>query len=110
MKINDEEFEELISELDEFAYKGDKPCIIKFGNGHCGPCKGLIPVFEELEVEQDDFLVYSVDTDESPTTCNTLGIMSTPTILFVPVDGTPELAIGALNKEQILKLAIKYFI
>lgn len=111
MKINEEEFKELITDLDkEFVYKGDRNCIIKFGNSHCAPCLKMESIFNKIEVEhEEEFIVFSVDTDESPATCNAVGIMSTPTTLFISAAGEVDMMIGVMTEQQILDKAEDFF-
>ena len=44
---------------------------------------------------------YKVNTDEEQELAGIFGIRSIPSLLFVPKDGQPKMAIGALPKEAM---------
>ena len=90
----------------EWKYEGDKPAIIDFYATWCGPCKAISPILEELAKEYDgQIYIYKVDTDREQELAAAFGIRSIPTLLFIPMDGTPQMSMGALPK-QSLKEAI----
>lgn len=83
----------------EWKYEGSVPCMIDFYADWCGPCKMVAPVLEELQKEYGDKLViYKVDTESERELAGLFGIQSIPSLLFVPVDGQPQMAMGALPK------------
>ncbi len=84
----------------EWNYKGEKPCIIDFYADWCGPCKMIAPVMEELSREYDGKLdIYKIDTEEQQELSAVFGIRSIPSVLFVPVNDKPQMAVGAMPKE-----------
>ena len=88
----------------EWKFEGDKPCIIDFYADWCGPCKMVAPVLEELSKEYEGKLdVYKVDTEQETELAAIFGIRSIPSLLFVPKDGQPQMAMGALPKESFVK-------
>lgn len=88
----------------EWKYEGDKPAIIDFYADWCGPCKMVAPILEELSDEYGEKLaVYKVDTDAEQELAMVFGIQSIPSMLFVPVDDKPQMAVGALPKDSILQ-------
>ncbi len=89
----------------EWNYKGDKPAIIDFYADWCGPCKMVAPILEELSEEYKDRIhIYKVDTDKEQQLAGAFGIQSIPSILFIPVDDKPQMAAGALPKDQLVKV------
>lgn len=91
----------------EWKFEGDKPCLIDFYADWCGPCKMVAPVIEELSKEYEgkvDF--YKVDTEQEGELASVFGIRSIPSLLFVPKEGQPQMALGALPKETF-EMAIK---
>ncbi len=91
----------------EWKFEGDKPCLIDFYADWCGPCKMVAPVLEELANEYDGKLnIYKIDTESERELAGMFGIQSIPSLLFVPVSGQPQMAMGALPKETFRK-AIK---
>jgi len=104
------EFKEKVFNYDvnkEWKYEGDVPCIIDFYADWCQPCKMVAPVLEELEEEyQGKIIVYKVDTEVERELAAVFGIQSIPSLLFVPLDAQPQMAMGALPKETF-EMAIK---
>lgn len=90
----------------EWKYLGDRPAIIDFYADWCGPCKMIAPVLEELAAEYGDSIyIYKIDTEKEQELAAAFGIRSIPTLLFVPMEGAPQQAQGAMPK-QSLKEAI----
>lgn len=84
----------------EWKFEGNKPCIIDFYADWCGPCKMVSPVLEELAKDYQGKLdVFKVDTEEELELASAFGIRSIPSFLFVPVNGQPQMAMGALPRE-----------
>jgi thioredoxin 1 len=91
----------------EWTFKGEKPAIIDFYADWCGPCKMVAPILEELSDEYGGKLdIYKVDTDAEQELASMFGIQSIPSMLFIPVDDKPQMAVGALPKDSI-KQAMK---
>jgi len=60
----------------------------------------VAPVLEELSKEYAGKInVYKVDTDKEQELALMFGIRSIPSILFVPKEGQPQMAMGALPKD-----------
>jgi len=88
----------------EWKFEGDKPCLIDFYADWCGPCKMVAPVLEELSKEYDGKIdIYKVNTEDQQELSAMFGIRSIPSILFVPKEGQPRMAMGALPKESFKK-------
>jgi len=95
----------------EWTFEGDLPCIIDFYADWCGPCKMIAPVLEELSEEYKGKInIYKVDTETEQELAAAFAIRSIPSMLFCPKDEQPQMANGALPKqqlEQIIKDALK---
>jgi len=88
----------------EWKYSGKKPAIIDFYADWCAPCRQLSPLIEELPKEYEGKIdVYKVDTEKEKVLAQSLGITGLPTILFIPVEGSPQVAMGALPKESLVQ-------
>ena len=88
----------------EWKFEGDKPAIIDFYANWCAPCKMVAPILEELAQEYDGKLdIYKVNTEEQQELAGMFGIQSIPSILFVPKDAQPQMAMGALPKATFKK-------
>jgi len=85
----------------EWQFEGDLPCMIDFYADWCQPCKMVAPVLEELAEEYKGKInIYKVDTEAERELAGAFGIRSIPSLLFVPKDGQPQMAQGALPKES----------
>jgi len=104
-KLTTEEFKQKVfnwEENQEWKYEGDLPAIIDFYADWCGPCKMVAPILEEISSEYEGKLnVYKVDTDAEQELAMAFGIQSIPSLLFIPVSDKPQMAAGALPKEQL---------
>jgi len=91
----------------DWKYEGDLPCIIDFWADWCQPCKMVAPVLEEISDEYAGKVhVYKVDTEAEQELAAVFGIRSIPSLLFVPMNDKPQMAVGALPKGTI-KQAMK---
>lgn len=89
----------------KWTYEGDKPCIIDFYADWCGPCRRVAPVLKELAKRyKDDIVIYKINIDKERELAGTFGVTSIPTILFVPMKGEPQVSMGALPEESLVKM------
>ncbi len=83
----------------EWKYSGELPAIIDFYADWCGPCKMVAPILQEIAKDyQGKLIVYKVDTESEQELAAAFGISSIPTLLFVPMTGQPQAAMGALPR------------
>jgi thioredoxin len=88
----------------EWRFEGERPCLIDFYADWCGPCKIVAPILEELADEFNGELdIYKIDTEKEVELASVFGIRSIPSLLFVPKDGQPQMAMGALPKDTLVK-------
>ena len=106
--LTNESFKKMIFNYEtnkEWKYQGTKPAIIDFYADWCAPCRQLSPVIEELAKEyQGKIVVYKVDTQKEGLLSQNLGISALPTLLFIPLKGSPQISMGALPKETLVKI------
>jgi thioredoxin len=106
--LNTEEFKKRVFDWEksrEWKYSGELPAIVDFYAEWCGPCKSLGPVLEELSGKYEGRMsVFKVDIDKEPELAGVFDVQSVPTLLFIPKEGKPSLALGALPKPQLEKV------
>jgi thioredoxin 1 len=89
----------------EWNYLGELPCLIDFYADWCSPCKMVAPILEELAEEYKGKInIYKIDTEEEQELAGVFGIRSIPSLLFCPADGAPQMAMGAMPKDQFKKV------
>ncbi len=92
----------------EWKYLGDRPAVIDFYASWCGPCKMIAPILEELAAEYGDSIyIYKINTEEEQELAAAFGIQSIPTLLFVPMEGAPQMAQGAMPKNALKEVIDK---
>jgi thioredoxin len=104
IKMNKDLFIEKVMDYetnkDQWVYRGDRPAIIDFYADWCKPCKLIAPIMEELAQEyKDELYIYKVDTQVERELASVFGIRSIPAVLFIPLEGKPQMSTGALPKE-----------
>ena len=86
----------------EWKFEGELPAMIDFYADWCGPCKMVAPVLEELSKEYEGKInIYKIDTEVEQELAGAFGIRSIPSLLFIPKEGQPQMAQGALPKENL---------
>jgi thioredoxin len=107
VQLSNEGFKKMIFNYEvnkEWKYEGTKPVIIDFYADWCPPCRQLSPLVEEIAKEYEGkIVVYKVNTDKEKALAQSLGITSLPTLLYISVKGKPQITLGLIPKEQIVK-------
>ena len=94
-----------IDESGELNFLGKNPVVIDFHAKWCGPCRVLEPILDELYTEYDGKIdIYKVNTEEEMELAGAFGVMSLPTLLFIPMEGPPVISPGAPPKQMLKEL------
>lgn len=109
VKLTAETFQKLVWDYkanpQKWVFKGDQPVIIDFYADWCRPCKMIAPIMDELSKEYNGKVrIYKVNTDEQRELAGIFNISSIPAILYVPMDGQPQMSVGAQQKEGYVEM------
>ena len=89
----------------ELIFLGKKPVLVDFYATWCGPCRTLEPILDELYTEYDGKIdIYKVNTEDEQELAGAFGVMSLPTLLFIPIEGKPMISPGAPPKQMLKEM------
>ena len=93
------------NENKEWKFEGDVPCIVDFYADWCGPCKMIAPVLEQLSEDYKGKInIYKVDTEAEQELSAAFAIRSIPSMLFCQAGEQPQMANGALPKQELERI------
>lgn len=102
IKLTDDDFDRVIAE-------STVPVVVDFYADWCGPCRIMVPVFEELAASwKGRVLIAKVDTDHAPRVSGRFGIRGIPT--FIVFKNGKEVArqSGAVPKAVVEQLFSRF--
>lgn len=80
----------------------DKPVLLDFFAGWCGPCRMISPIVEEISEERPDIKVGKINVDEQPELAAQFKVVSIPMLVVIKDGRIVNQAVGARPKAQIL--------
>jgi len=90
---------------DDWKFQGQLPAIIDFYADYCIPCKTIATIFEKLAIQYKDKInIYKIDIEDQQELASMFGIRSIPSVLFIPMEGEPQMTIGLLSDSKFKDL------
>lgn len=97
--ITSQNFDEVLEKSNE------KPLLIDFWAGWCGPCRMIAPVIEQLAEEVgDDAIIGKVNVDEQSDLARQFGIASIPTLVVIKDKKIVTKSLGYKSLSQLKEL------
>lgn len=95
--------------FNEEVIKSNVPVLVDFWAPWCEPCKALIPVLEELDIQYSDKIKFvKLNVDQNTITAQEFRILSIPTIkIFKDGEGVERIT-GFKSKNDLEKILNKY--
>ena len=92
--------------FNEEVLNSEKPVLLDFWAGWCGPCRMVAPIVDEIAEERSDVKVGKINVDEEPELASKFGVMSIPTLVVMKDGKIANQAVGARPKAQIEALLV----
>ena len=90
------------SDFEKEVLNGTGVALVDFWASWCGPCKMLSPVIDEVANEYEGRVdIYKISVDDEQELAAHFGVRSVPTLFFIPMNGTPQMSLGAMPKGQL---------
>ena len=87
--------------FNELVINSKKPVLVDFWATWCGPCQMLSPVVEEVEAENDSFVLGKVNVDENMELALNFKVSAIPMLILFKDGQVVDKKVGFVGKEEI---------
>ena len=84
--------------------KSDKPVLVDFNAGWCGPCRAMKPMLEALAEKNDACKIVSIDIDDQDELADEYEVVSIPCLVVFKGGEEVRRSVGLIPKDAIEKL------
>ena len=90
--------------FDQEILNSDKPIILDFWAGWCGPCRMLSGILEEFANEHPEIKVAKVNVEEEEELAEEFQIMSIPAVFALKDGHVISQSVGVQSKQRLLDM------
>jgi thioredoxin 1 len=93
------------SKFDTEVISSDLPVVVDFWAPWCPPCKAIAPILEELATEfAGKIKIIKLNIDENPRTPANYKVRGIPNLVFFKGGKVVDQLVGAVPKEELVKV------
>lgn len=89
------------SNFQQEVLSSEKPVLLDFWAGWCGPCRMVSPTVDEIAAERSDIKVGKINVDDEPKLAAQFRIASIPTLIVIRDGKIVNQAVGVRPKAMI---------
>lgn len=89
---------------EEVINLADTKILVDFWGNHCGPCKVMDPIIDQIAEEREDIKVCKCNIDENREVAKKYSVLSKPTFLVFLNGEEKKYAVGAKRKEDLITM------
>ena len=88
--------------FDQLVKQATVPVLLDFHANWCGPCRALMPIFEDVAASYGESVVFAkINIDENQQTPSKYGVMSIPTLILFKNGLVHATRMGSMTKSEL---------